>query len=94
MIQSEREVMAKVHKQLTMNNLFDSLLQFPKLAQELTYRTTYIDGRVTRTLGDGTDINKAKDVIIKMVDGKPQVMQINKSFINTLELVFTPVEKG
>lgn len=86
--------MLKVYKQITMNKLYDTIVQFPDIAQEVSFKTVNIDGRVSRILGDGTKLDDAKNVIIKMVDGKPKAVAIRDDFANVLEMIFKPMERG
>jgi len=91
---NHREVMLKAYKQIIMNKLYDTMVQFPDFAQEVEFRTVNIDGRVSRTLGDGTKLEDAPNVVIKMTDGKPRAIAINESFAKPLEMIFKPTERG
>jgi hypothetical protein len=70
--------MLKVYKQFIMNKLYDTMVQFPNFSQEVSFRTINIDGKVARILGDGTKLEDAPNVILKMTDGKPHAIAINE----------------
>lgn len=91
---NHKEVMMKTYKQHVLNRVYDSITQFPELSQEVRFRTTNIDGRVTRTLGDGTKLEDAPNVVIKMVDGKPKAVAVREDFAEVLGMAFKPIETG
>ena len=91
---SHRETTLKAFKQIMMNKLFDQLQQFPQLAQRVPFKTVNIDGRVSRILGNGKNIESDPNVILKMKNGKPLAMEVNKEISQALEMILTPTERG
>lgn len=89
-ISNHREAMRKGYQQAITNKLYDTLLQFPDLAQEVDIRTVLTpEGKVLRTV-NGKDISTDPNVIMKMVDGKPKGMAISEEISKPLQDIFTP----
>lgn len=92
-IANHREAMRKGYRQMTMNRLYDTLVQFPDLAQEVKIETVKAGNKVIRMV-NGKDVTTDPNLIVRMRDGKPEAVAVSDEIRKPLEMIFEPARVG